>query len=291
MNNNLVLGADIGGSHISAAVVDLRANTIVAGTRVRRPVDSAAGASDIIASWSAAFTPLLDKLRGEPVSIGIAMPGPFDYERGISGITNLGKYEALFGMNVKELLTNAIGVQENCIRLINDAAAFLRGEVRFGVARGVTDAIGVTLGTGTGTAIHHEPVTEDANLGPSPFMDSIADEYFSTRWFITEYARRTGRTVADVRTLADTFYQDAQAREVYQTFTGNFSEFLVGFVNREKPAAIVLGGNISRRADLFLPGVKQLLALQGITIPVLEATLGEDAAILGAASLFEANKR
>lgn len=120
------------------------------------------------------------------------MPGPFDYENGISLITKLDKYEALYKLNVKELLSEKLSIPKPSILMMNDAACFLRGEVYYGAAKGHTDVIGITLGTGTGSAFHHNGITVDANLGPSPFMNSIADEYFSTRWFVKRYIEENG---------------------------------------------------------------------------------------------------
>ncbi|HRP57404.1 hypothetical protein, partial [Agriterribacter sp.] len=64
--------------------------------------------------------------------MGIAMPGPFDYEKGISYITGLHKYEYLYGLNVKELLAAELNIPLGNIRMMNDAAAYLAGELKAG---------------------------------------------------------------------------------------------------------------------------------------------------------------
>ena len=50
MNNN-VLGIDIGGSHITAALIDMETRTLIAGSFQRRAVDSNGPADQIIAAW------------------------------------------------------------------------------------------------------------------------------------------------------------------------------------------------------------------------------------------------
>jgi glucokinase len=45
------------------------------------------------------------------VRIGISMPGPFDYENGICLIKGQNKYEALYGLYIKGLLADKLGIE------------------------------------------------------------------------------------------------------------------------------------------------------------------------------------
>lgn len=285
--DELILGVDIGGSHLAAALVDLGTMSVFPDSHLRKPVNSKASGTEIITQWATAIRELMARFALHQVRIGVAMPGPFDYENGISLIRNLNKYDALYQWNVKARLAEALSIDVTNIRLMNDAAAFLRGEVYFGAARGYAHAIGVTLGTGTGTATHHHPITRDANLGPSPYLDSIADEYFSTRWFVRSYFECSGKIAEDVRTIAALYESEQSVREIFKKFAGNLAHFLEAFRSQENPDVIILGGNISRRADLFLPEIQKLFLEKEIATPILLAQLGEEAAVLGAASLFE----
>jgi len=286
MKDPVVLGVDIGGSHLTAALVTRNFQGFVPGSDTRVRVNSSGSAEEILNTWSAAINEIFLKHNVTEKRIGIALPGPFDYENGISLIKGLDKYESLYKLNVKELLAHQLQMPSSNIRMMNDAACFLRGEVYHGAARGYQDVIGITLGTGTGTAIHHQGITEDADLGPSPFMDSIADEYFSTRWFVRQYAERSGKKVHDVKALSNLYATEDSVKEIFSVFTKNFSKFLESFVKREKPEVIVMGGNIAQCADLFLSDLERSLQSAGVTIPIVQAQLGEHAAILGAASLF-----
>lgn len=287
MKDSLVLGIDIGGSHCTAALVDELTRKFVPGSYTRLRVNSHGTPDEILNAWN---TAILESYRNHPKAakrIGVAMPGPFDYEQGISLITGLDKYEALYKLNIKELLAKKLNVPITSILMMNDAACFLRGEVYYGAAKGYQDVIGITLGTGTGSATHHQGVTLDANLGPSPFLDSIADEYFSTRWFVNRYAARTGKTVKDVKALTELYNSDEHVKTIFSEFTDNLAVFLEGFVKKEKPELIVMGGNIAQSDALFLDELMRKLKAVGITVPIVKAQLGEEAAILGAASLFE----
>lgn len=291
MKDSFVLGIDIGGSHLTAALVNETTRKLVQDSYTRMRVNPNGTAEEIINTW---ITAIQHIYKNHPVSskqIGIAMPGPFDYENGISLITKLDKYEALYKLNVKELLTEKLNIPSTSIRMMNDAACFLRGEVYYGAAKGYTDVIGITLGTGTGSAYHHNGITTDANLGPSPFMNSIADEYFSTRWFVKRYAELAGNRVKDVKQLAELYSSDVRIKDIFSEFVKNLAVFLEGFVKREKPDIIVIGGNIAQCSVLFLNDLIMTLKEKKIAIPVVLAKLGEEAAILGAASLFENNHK
>lgn len=287
MKDSFVLGIDIGGSHLTAALVNEATRKSVPDSYTRLRVNSNGTAEEILNTWTSAIRDIYATHPVKNKRVGIAMPGPFDYDKGISLIKGLDKYESLYKLNVKELLSEKLGIPVASILMMNDAACFLRGEVYYGAARGYTDVIGITLGTGTGSAMHHNGITEDANLGPSPFMDSIADEYFSTRWFVKRYAARSGNTVKDVKTLTERYANDENAKVVFSEFVKNLAVFLEGFVHAEKPQIIVMGGNIAQSASLFLDDLVAQLAAKGIKIPIVNAQLGEEAAILGAASLFE----
>lgn len=286
MKDPVVLGIDIGGSHLTAALINTTTRAFIPDTYTRIRVNSKGTAEEIIDTWVGAIESIYKNHAVADKKIGIAMPGPFDYDKGVSYITGLDKYEALYKLNVKELLSKRLGIPVSAILMMNDAACFLRGEVFYGAAKGYQDAIGITLGTGTGSAMHHNGVTEDANLGPSPFMDSIADEYFSTRWFVKRYKETTGNVVKDVKELVS-LHDERVIKALFSEFVNNLVVFLTGFATREKPQVIVMGGNIAQTSELFLRDLVEGLAKNGLSIPIVKAELGEEAAILGAASLFE----
>jgi glucokinase len=284
-----VIGVDIGGSHITAALVDLEKSTVSKGSTKRQHVDSAASAEEIISAWSSCILQASENNQG--LKIGIAMPGPFDYENGVSYIQGLGKYESLYGLNIKRMLSDVAGVPEQNIRMNNDAACFLLGEVYAGVARNFETAIAVTLGTGAGSAAYKNGISIDCNLGPSPFLDSIADEYLSTRWFVKRYEELAHKKIVNVKALADSYQLDPYARVIFSEFSINLALFLRDFLKRYDADAIVLGGNISLCSHLYLAEVVEMLKGFSINIPILNSTLGENAAMIGAACLFSSRKK
>ncbi|PUZ27172.1 glucokinase [Chitinophaga costaii] len=281
--NNVVLGIDIGGSHITASMVDLDTRDVVAGSWRRTRVNSAGTAESIIREWCVVITELFDIYKPAQKKLALAMPGPFDYQAGISLMKNQQKYDALFGLNVKELLSAACKVPVENIHMINDAACFLQGEVFGGAAHGFTRAIGLTLGTGLGSSRVLDGVAEDADLWKTPFKDSIAEDYISTRWFVKHYFELTGKTVKDVKELSE-LLPDPKAQDVFNEFGTNLGIFLASFIRMDKPDIVILGGNIANALPLFEKSLKEELSRNKIALPIKCATLGEKSAIIGAAS-------
>ncbi|MGO4292579.1 ROK family protein [Chitinophaga sp. RAB17] len=286
MENSTALGIDIGGSHITAALVDLGTRTIIEGSWNRTRIDSQGAAADIIASWSAVISEVFTKAPAGIKHIGIGMPGPFDYEQGISLMKGQHKYDALYKLHVKDLLADKLGIQPEQIRFINDAGCFLQGEVFSGAGKNYQRVIGLTLGTGLGSAVYRDGVANDANRWCSPFKDGIAEDYLSTRWFVKRYQEVSGETVPDVKALIARIAVDDSIPELFNEFAHNLATFLIDFVQAEQPEAIVIGGNIANAADLFFPLLITTLQQHQINIPVVTASLGEAAALIGAASLW-----
>ncbi|MBW8683606.1 ROK family protein [Chitinophaga rhizophila] len=272
---DIILGVDIGGSHITTALVDVQQRALVPGSLQRIHVDAQADAADILDSWTAVMQQTVGN-AGNIQHIGIAMPGPFDYESGISLIRGLHKYESLYGLNVKELLADRLHLPPSAITFANDAACFLQGELFAGVARGEQHALGLTLGTGFGSAIARDGVVQEGDFWKAPFLDTIAEEYISTRWFLRRYEALTGQKIASVKTLAALVPTSADARSVFEEFGGHLSTFLSQ--QADLPKLVVLGGNISQSYGLFQHTLQQHLPDTRFVV----SQLGEDAILIGA---------
>lgn len=275
------IGVDIGGSHITAAHVDATTFKVIENTLKRERVAAMDSAEVILQSWMNVLSSLIVRENGENTKIGIAMPGPFDYEKGISMMQNQEKYDALYGVNVKEILAQRLDIPESDIVFINDAEAFLRGELASGAAADKERAIGITLGTGLGSTSNGSGTTLDMNWAFRPFKDSIAEEYISTRWFLKKYKEITGEEVKNVEVLLETA-DEAVKNEIFEEFSDNLSIFLNDFIAQEQPQVVVIGGNIAKTWDHF---IGQLTAkITDKTVAIRQSEMWEDAALVGAAN-------
>lgn len=285
MNDSITLGIDIGGSHITAALIDLNKCEILPDSYVRKRLNSHESAEHIIDLWSDVIESVYRSAPGLDKKIGIAMPGPFDYEKGICLMKGQDKYDALYGMNVKELLAQKLKIRNADIRFMNDACCFLKGEVLGGAARGFRHAVGLTLGTGLGSASYHDGVALDADLWNLPFKDSIAEDYISSRWFINYYESVSGTKLENVKELAK-LAADQKVQEVFSLFGKNLGLFLTEFIRMENPEVVVLGGNISQAIPLFMAETQKVLKSHSLNVILKEAILGEKAALIGAAGIW-----
>ncbi|MDB5016691.1 MAG: nagK [Mucilaginibacter sp.] len=285
--NNLlssyILTADIGGSHITIAVYNRDTNTILKESLTRNELISKGSATGILISWSNAFQQAL-KNTVLPVSgLSVAMPGPFDYEKGISYISGLDKYEALYGLNIKSFLADLLKLDPEMIRFKNDAEATIAGEVFIGAGKEYQNVMGLTLGTGFGSAYSKSGITKDINLGSEPYKGTIADDYLSTRWFLRRYNELTGITLTDgVKELSLLAEKSEVARDVFKEFAMNMIDFLSRPIKQLSPQVLILCGNIAKASKFFLPYLAQ--GLSSTTIKL--AQLGENAPLIGAAAMF-----
>jgi glucokinase len=284
-NSSIVAGIDIGGSHITVALVDLKTRSLLPGTHIRKLIDSHGPANDIITEWSSIINKAFKDTDCHK-RIAIAMPGPFDYEEGISYIQNQNKYDSLYGLNVKSLLAESLQIDESDILLKNDAACFLQGEVFGGAAKGFKNAIGLTLGTGLGSAIFTNRISEDAKLWQSPFLDGIAEDYLSTRWIVKRFYEMTGIMVQNVKELFNVKTNGETLKEIFKEFGKNLALFLSGLILIEQPEVIVFGGNISNAYSLFYDELNIHLPATLYPIFLRKAELGENGSIIGAASCW-----
>jgi glucokinase len=280
---NYAIGADIGGTHITAALIDLRNKSIISSSIRRAAVNAAGTADEIIRSWSDCINAA--KQNNNVESICLAMPGPFDYEAGISLMHGQAKYENLYQLNIKDKLSKSLNFPASAIFMENDAACFLQGEIFNGAASSHANktVIGITLGTGLGSAVYKAGTSQNADMWQWPFKEGIAEEYLSTRWFVSRWKQMTGETIGGVKEIKQSVTSE-QAKQVFNEFAVSLAEFLLVFIAKESPAAIVIGGNIAKAFDWFGPMLTSIIGEKNPTIKIELAILGEEAPLSGAVS-------
>jgi glucokinase len=298
MNNRYAIGADIGGSHISALLINLESKKVEKDSLVSRPVDNKATAGKILETWALALKQIFETIdREELAGIGFAMPGPFDYENGIAHFTHeVAKYEKLNGVNVGYHMKQLLNLREDMpIRFMNDATSFAVGEVWAGKSSGFQRTIAITLGTGFGSAftdsgipvLERDDVPKLGCLWHLPFKEGIADDYFSTRWFIKRYAEETMETLPGVKEIAVRAATDNAAKRLFYEFGVNLGNFLGPWVRKFRAESIIIGGNMTGAWELFGPAFKLTLKQDDEQAAIIISELGETAAMVGSARLMD----
>lgn len=279
LDGRCVLVYDIGGSHISAAVC--AESDFVLG-----PVSKAAQPQsideffDVLGHLASQVTSGVCEVAGAV----LAMPGPFDYLEGVSWMKH--KMPYLYGVNVRRVLAKQLGWKNEQVQFLNDAAAFLFGEIGAGAARGVSRTVGITLGTGIGSAFAIDGHLKTEGVGIPyggeiwnlPFEDGIVEDLISTRSIQQGYKEYTGheREVAEIAAGAT---QDPAAAEVFQEFGRDLGRVLRILLHDFAPEVVVIGGGISHAADLFLAAAH--CELQGVALQLRISILGDRAPLVG----------
>jgi len=276
-----VLAFDVGGSHVAAAVCCAPGFSL----------GSVASAPHASVSTSGAFLDLLHNL-GMKANIGqegvigamLAVPGPFDLQAGVSLMRH--KLPYLYGVDLRQGLAQRFGFKPAQVRFLNDADAYLLGEIGAGAARGFGRAVGLTLGTGIGSAfaVDGHLVTEGPGVPSSgeiwnlPYRGGIVEDFISSRAIVGNYERSTGKK-REVVDLAAAAQSDQAAQLAFTEFGQHLGVVTRTLLAEFHAAVIVLGGGISRSANLFLPAVRAEIGDSTTELRVSE--LKDKAALVG----------
>ncbi|WP_327658753.1 MULTISPECIES: ROK family protein [unclassified Streptomyces] len=289
---------EVGGTHVTAGLVDPADGRVE--RRTHRPLDPGARAEDILG----AVCRCADALDTPAGTIwGVALPGPFDYARGIGLFADVGKFEALYGVDVRAALLDGMAKRPGGMVFLNDAHAFLLGECAVGAATGHTRVVGITLGTGVGSAFLGDGRILDRGPGvpPEGRMDLTTvdggplEESVSRRALVARY----GEQGVDVRDIAERARAGERlARRVLDEAFGTLGAVLGPRLAAFEATALVVGGSMARSWDLVAPALHTGLAKGGWppeapdvngppptrhTRAMRPAALAGDAALLGAA--------
>ncbi|WP_106794750.1 ROK family protein [Aquimarina sp. Aq78] len=292
----MILGVDIGGNYITVAGIDTKTNKLSEANLVSITVDNTAEADEILERWLFALQKVIDTLVDDPLEgIGIAIPGPFDYYNGIFAFKMQQKYASLFCINIKEILKKKLQLSDDIpIRFYNDAACFGIGEVWRGKLKSIRRGLGIILGAGFGASFlfHGLPILsgdgipKDGELYHIPYKDGIADDYFSTRWFIKRYKEITDTTIDNVKELTEaSLKNDVAVQQVFNEFSENLAEFLSPWLKSYNAEAIVIGGNIAKAWPFFANELEKKINAQDCLVKIHKSELQEKAILLGSARL------
>lgn len=287
MNDSLILAVDAGGSFLKAALAGEN-GTLLPDTFMRIPVDSNGTAGEISASYRA-----LARLAKETAAryhavvsaAAVCIPGPFHYQDGICLMTH--KYAGIYGLPMRPWFWEELG--DIPILFLHDSSAFLLGALSDEDRRRFTRICGTMIGTGLGFASMFEgKIFQNPQGGPGisifsrPFRDSTAEEYASRRAVENSYRRLCpDGPVLQVVEIAQLAREGKpQARQAFQELGACLGEILRPICAEHAFQLLLLGGAISKSADLFLPA---LSAAMGDVLPVIRPTKDIDNAPLAGA--------
>jgi predicted NBD/HSP70 family sugar kinase len=292
----LIPALEVGGTHVTAAVVDLSAGRVLEPTRSRRPLNANGPATDIIGTLVEAAAPVA-AAAGRNAPLGVAIPGPFDYARGIGRFEGVAKFESLVGVDVGTALRAGLDRMVGRIAFLNDADAFVLGEWAWGAAAGHGRVVGITLGTGVGSGFLDDGrVVADGPLVPPdgsvhllaiggrPLEEAVSRRALLRQARLAIEELPADADVLDVAILARA--GDQRARRVFDDAFAVLGSALALWLARFEASVLVVGGSIAGSWDLVRPPLVDALrraepALSGLV--VRRAAHPEDSALIGAA--------
>jgi glucokinase len=183
-----------------------------------------------------------------------------------------------------------MGIMTTQIHFVNDAKAFLTGEANFGKVSAFENILGLTLGTGLGSAIKIGGQVSDAELWSSKFKDGIAEDYLGTSWFVSWVKENLAIQILGVKDIVDNQDLLQKAKPAFSQFSKNLAQFILLQVTELQIDAIVLGGNITKANGHFLEETLSILENYQITVPIFLTEFGDKSALLGAASHYFGQK-
>lgn len=306
------VGLDIGGTKISAAKVSL-AEGISDFAKTATPEQGQAFVSVI----EELVLPLKAQADTEPAKcLGIASAGTINSDTGeIFGAT--GNLPALRDIgSLKDVLEAHLEIP---VHIENDANAAAYGEARMGAARGYTEVLMITLGTGVGTGflVHntlvrgaHFSAGEGGHIAISMNKERLCTcgkwdcwETFASGTGLAETARRALEAAPNAQSsqiMANTHDIEAVttrdviaawrsgdfiAQEVMDTWHYHIAVGLGSLLNVLDPQITVVGGGMAQFVDF--PKLKTLTKERSMykEIQLVPAELGNQAGIMGAALL------
>ena len=311
MRTTYAVGVDVGGTRIAAGLVE-RKGRMVKEAKVLTPKNGPFAVVDAVID-------LINEVMAtthpsEIAGIGIGLPAQIDFlKQSIEFCTNL----PLAGVDVRSLIMSRI---RQDVTIDNDGHCAGIGEARFGAAKGVRDCVMITLGTGVGGALllDGEPYRGSRGLGgeighmvvrldgpPCPCGGFGHIESYLGRPAIAARGREAARAYSgqDIRDRANGDAEAVTAENVVQAALagdeiargilieagGILGEALVGIVNLLNPRLIVVGGGIGESADMLVARAAEVIAEKALAgrrdVKVVQAQLGNDAGMLGAAGL------
>jgi glucokinase len=281
------------------------------------------GPSAVMERLFAVIGTVLSQTNLKPADTGgvcVAAAGPIDMSNGI--ITNAPNLPGWDAIPLREIIKDRFKVDSY---LINDAKAAAVGEHEFGAGKGIDNLLCITLGTGIGGGIiiggqlylgqsgaagEVGHMTIDVN-GPRCVCGNVGCwELFASGTAMEKEATRrlgagrvsllsksfaVGEGAIKAERIAEAAKRgDALALSVIEWSAKYVGSGLVNLVNIFNPEMIVMGGGLSKIGDLLLqPAVnivrQRAFPLLSQAVRIVPSTIGDDAAVLGAAAFAFSN--
>ena len=310
------IGIDLGGTNIKVGIVD-KDNHIVAKKSVKTLVERPW--QEVVEEMGRAALSLLAQqglTLEQCASLGIGSPGTIDAENGVVVYSNNFYWENI------PLVAELKKYIDLPMTITNDANAAALGEVVAGAAAGCRNALLLTLGTGVGGGVILEGKVFEgghpggAELGHTTLIMGGEPCTCGRKGCLESYASATA-LVRQARRMAEQHPHsqlaalcggdlsrmdgiipfkaaragDPAGKEVVENYIAYLSEGIVNLVNIFRPQRVIISGGVCGEGAYLTDPVNAYIRRycfagdKAFVPPVVTATLGNDAGIIGAANL------
>ncbi|WP_343694267.1 ROK family protein [Flavobacterium sp.] len=298
MNTSYAIGLDIGGTHITAAVINKTEMKVIDFSLHKESFDSNLPVDQVMNIWKDVIHTSIENSKVQNIEgLAICMPGPFDYENGICWIKDQSKYEHFYGSNVRELLLESLKFSNDFPVLFeNDAVCFGKGEVFKQQENLSKKVMAVTLGTGLGACFIDKGVSissgntvpTDGEIYNLPYKEGIAEDYVSARGLLSHYKSLSGILLNNGLELYHLALSgDQSAIKVFEKMGEDLAEVTLPWIKNFSADHIIIGGKIANASALFLPSFNKKIQESEKEILVSISNDNEIAALLGAVSFLQ----
>ena len=287
-----IIGIDLGGTSIKFAILTSEGEIQEKWSIKTNILDEGSHIVDDMIESILHRLDLLQLSAEDFIGIGMGSPGVVDREKGtVIGAYNL-NWKTL--QPVKDKIEKATGIP---FYIDNDANVAALGERWMGAGENQPDVVFMTLGTGVGGGIVAEGKLLHGLAGAAGELGHITVDFdqpiqctCGKKGCLETVASATGEDV-NAKVVFDLAKEgDELALIVYRNFARYLGIACANIGSILNPSTIVIGGGVSAAGDFLLDGVRKVYEENSFpqvrtSTKLALATLGNDAGVIGAASL------
>lgn len=315
-NANHVLGVDLGGTNVRAAVID-RSGKIIGEGRADSKAQEGLSFTieqiiEAVRTALAASSVPIDDIAG----VGIGVPGTHKSEEGI--VVWSPNFKDWNDVQLLAPIVERLGVPAY---MGNDANVAAFGEYTFGAGRGAKVMVMFTIGTGIGSGLvmngrsylgvtetapemgHHIILADGPRCGCGRYgcveslcrRDAIIDRA-ARKAHAGRHTSLIEKSGHDLRYITPKMISEAAAEgdaisiETYEEVGYYMGIAVANAINILNPDKIVIGGGIALAGDVLFEPIRKTVEVNALypalqACQILSAELGDDAGVLGGAAL------
>ena len=305
----VILGVDVGATHISVILTDLRGRTLAWKERHHPVRSDPKGAEELITALGEACLREWNGNRHRLMGIGVAVPSPVDPDSRDRVLDRV--LPAWRGHNVLDRLNGEFGVP---VFVDNDANLGAVAERWWGKAVGIDDFVYLKVATGVGAGIMiggeiHRGATGVAGEIGHVAIDPAGPEcvcgnrgclatFVGTRQLVDRakalFECYPNSVLAgaepDIRAIEDAaLCDDPLAIRIVNEAAVRLAIVVAGVLNLLNPSAVILGGSLARAGDRLVDPLRRAVATRTLVdsaaaSDIRTSELGARAVALGAAT-------